>query len=133
MVEDGATFGGLLVALLRAEGYQAMRVWQAREVAKIARDRRPDLVIAELSLPYVDEVEIVEILLRSSELAGKPLLVVTSHPLPKLKGRAGITEIVEKPYDIDKMLNAVRRALGEPEVEVPEKNYDLQDSYLHGW
>jgi hypothetical protein len=40
---------------------------------------------------------------------------------------------VTKPFDVDKLMNAVRRALGEPEVEVPEKQYTAQDYHLNAW
>ncbi|MBI4495267.1 MAG: response regulator [Chloroflexi bacterium] len=133
VVEDTATFGGLLVALFKQEGYQAMRAWSAREATKMARDRRPDLVVVELSLPYVEQVELVDVLLAAEETAKKPLLVVTSHTLSCLKDHAQVAAVVQKPFDIDKLLNCVRKALGEPEVEVPEKHYDQADSHLHGW
>ncbi|MDP8924199.1 MAG: response regulator, partial [Chloroflexota bacterium] len=47
VVEDNATIGGLLVALLREEGYRALRAWDGREAMKMARDRRPDLIVLD--------------------------------------------------------------------------------------
>ena len=41
--------------------------------------------------------------------------------------------IVQKPFDIDIMLNAVRKALGDPVVEVQPRHYDAQDYFLHGY
>lgn len=132
VVEDNATFGGLLVALLRQEGYQAMRAWNAREGAKMARDRRPDLIILELSLPYSEQVDLLSELAAAEEIAGKPIVVVTSHPLPFLEEGENVAAIVAKPFDVDRMLNVMRKALGEPEKEIAEKDYG-QDTHLHGW
>ena len=41
--------------------------------------------------------------------------------------------VVQKPFDIDMMLNAVRKALGDPIVEVTPRQYDAQDYFLHGY
>ena len=41
--------------------------------------------------------------------------------------------VVQKPFDIDLMLNAVRKALGEPIVEVQPRQYDAQDYFLNGY
>ena len=44
-----------------------------------------------------------------------------------------VDEVVQKPFDIDMMLNAVRKALGDPIVEVQPRHYDAQDYFLHGY
>ena len=41
--------------------------------------------------------------------------------------------LVRKPFDIDMMLNAVRKALGDPVVEIQPRQYDAQDYFLHGY
>lgn len=133
VAEDTATFGGLIVGLLKEEGYHAMRAWDHLEAAKMARDRRPDLVMVDLSLPYVERVELVDNLLQTEELANRPLMVVTSHPAPFLEAVPAVTSVVEKPFDIDTLLNSIRRALGEPEVEIPAKSYTEQDYHLNSW
>ena len=44
-----------------------------------------------------------------------------------------VDEVVQKPFDIDQMLNAVRKALGDPVVDVAPRHYDAQDYFLHGY
>ncbi len=44
-----------------------------------------------------------------------------------------VDEVVRKPFDIDQMLNAVRKALGDPVVDVQPRHYDAQDYFLHGY
>ncbi|MBV9894455.1 MAG: hypothetical protein JO020_09815, partial [Chloroflexi bacterium] len=44
-----------------------------------------------------------------------------------------VDSVVTKPFDIDIMLNAVRKALGDPLVEVQPRQYDAQDYFLHGY
>ena len=44
-----------------------------------------------------------------------------------------VAGVVQKPFDIEIMLNAVRQALGDPVVDVQPRQYDAQDYFLHGY
>src|SRR5918911_1335018 len=77
VVEDNATIGGLLVALLREEGYRALRAWDGREAMRMARDRPPDLIVLDLSLPYRDGVDVLRELRANPETAESPIVVVS--------------------------------------------------------
>jgi len=134
VVEDNATIGGLLVALLREEGYRACRAWDGHEAMKMARDRRPDLIVLDLSLPYRDGLEVLYELRCNENTKDAPIVVVSGNALQlSTEDRALVTETVSKPFDIDKLMNVFRRALGDPEQEIPERHYDAQDTHLHSW
>src|SRR5690242_4445401 len=79
VVEDNATIGGLLVALLREEGYRALRAWDGREAMKMARDRRPDLIVLDLSLPYRDGIEVLRELRTNGDTTEAPIVVVSGN------------------------------------------------------
>src|SRR5919198_6689022 len=79
VIEDNATIGGLIVALLREEGYRALRAWDVREAVKMARDRRPDLLVLELSLPYREGLEMLHELKSHPETREAPIVVVSGN------------------------------------------------------
>lgn len=134
VVEDNATIGGLLVALLREEGYRALRAWDGREALKMARDRRPDLIVLDLSLPYRDGVEVLRELRGNEDTVDAPIVVVSGSALQLTPDdRALVTDTVSKPFDIDRLMNVFRRHLGDDEVAVPDRAYDKTDSHLHSW
>jgi DNA-binding response OmpR family regulator len=134
VVEDNATIGGLLVALLREEGYRALRAWDGREAIKMARDRRPDLIVLDLSLPYRDGLEVLHELKANEETKVAPIVVVSGNTLELGQDdRDLLAETVGKPFDIDKLMNVFRRHLGDPEQDLPERHYDAHDSHLHSW
>ena len=87
VVEDNATIGGLLVALLREEGYRALRAWDGREAMKMARDRAPDLIVLDLSLPYRDGVDVLRDLRANDDTAEAPIVVVSGQRDPADTGR----------------------------------------------
>jgi CheY-like chemotaxis protein len=134
VVEDNATVGGLLVALLREEGYRALRAWDGHEALRMARDRHPDLIVLDLSLPYRDGLEVLYELRGHEETKAAPIVVVSGNTLQlSPEDRALVTDSVSKPFDIDRLMNVFRRALGDPELEVPEREYDAHDTHLHSW
>jgi DNA-binding response OmpR family regulator len=134
VVEDNATIGGLLVALLREEGYRALRAWDGREAMKMARDRRPDLIVLDLSLPYRDGIEVLREIRANDDTAAAPVVVVSGSALQLTPDdRALVNDSVAKPFDIDRLMNVFRRHLGDDEVDVPERTYDKTDSHLNSW
>ena len=63
-----------------------------------------------------------------------PIVVVAGGTLTlSTEDEALVDGIVQKPFDIDIMLNAVRKALGDPVVDVQPRHYDAQDYFLHGY
>jgi len=134
VVEDNATIGGLLVALLREEGYRALRAWDGREAMKMARDRRPDLIVLDLSLPYRDGVDVLRELRANDDTVDAPIVVVSGNALQLTPDdRALVTDAVAKPFDIDRLMNVFRHHLGDDEVDVPERPYGTTDTHLHSW
>src|SRR4051795_4904779 len=130
VVEDNATIGGLLVALLREEGYRALRAWDGREAMKMARDRPPELIVLDLSLPYRDGVEVLRELRANPDTAEAPIVVVSGNAMQLTPDdRALVSEAISKPFDIDRLMNVFRRLLGDAEIDVPERPYDKTDSH----
>lgn len=134
VIEDHASIGGLIAGLIRQEGYRALRSWDAQDVARILRDRRPDLILLDLSMPAPGGASTTLSVLRTSEATRTtPVLAVSGPNALAPDERESVAEVVEKPFDIDVMLNAVRRALGDPEVEIEPRQYDAQDYFLNGY
>lgn len=133
MYEDHASVGGLISALLRQEGYRAVRAWELPEALRLARGRAPDLLLLDVNLAYPDGLTPVHALREHEATAHIPLVVVSGAAALTAQEQELVTEVVPKPFDIDVMLNAVRRAVGDPVVDVPPRNYGTQDSFLHGY
>ncbi|MFN0073920.1 MAG: response regulator [Chloroflexota bacterium] len=134
IVEDNASIGGLIAGLLREDGYRALRAWDGREALRLARDRRPDLILLDLDLPHKDGVEVLYELKQHKETRTAPIIVVSGNTIVLSdEDRELLADMISKPFDIDVLLNAVRQALGDPVQEVMPKDYDLTDSHLHSW
>ena len=134
VLEDHASVGGLIAALVRQEGYRAVRAWDTQEALRLAKGRSPDLVLLDLNLAYPDGLEVLK-QVRGNEATRKaPIVVVAGGNVVLSTDDVDLLDgLVRKPFDIDQMLNAVRKALGDPVVEVQPRQYDAQDYFLHGY
>ena len=134
VIEDNASVGGLLAALIREEGYRSLRAWDVREALRMARDRRPDLIVLDLSLQHGERLEPLHELRAKEETSKAPIVVVAANNVQlSLEDRGLVADMVSKPFDVDRLMNVFRRVLGEPEQEVPERVYDSHDTHLHSW
>ena len=134
VLEDHASVGGLIAALLRQEGYRAVRAWDPQEALRLARGRTPDLVLLDLNLKYPDGLDVLKQVRNHEATRRAPIVLVAGGELTLSPEESKLVDgVVQKPFDIDIMLNAVRKALGDPIVEVQPRHYDAQDYYLHGY
>ena len=100
----------------------------------MARDRRPDLIVLDLSLQHGERLEPLHELRANEETSNAPILVVAANNVQlSVEDRGLVADMVSKPFDVDKLMNVFRRVLGEPEQEVPERAYDSHDTHLHSW
>ncbi len=134
VLEDNGSVGGLVAGLVRQEGYRAVRAWDTAEALRLARGRRPDAVVLDLNLAYEEGLLVLNELRGNEATRRTPIVLVAGSGLNVSSDeREMVADVVVKPFDIDVMLNAVRRALGDPEVEVEPRQYDAQDHFLHGY
>ncbi len=134
VVEDHASVGGLIAALLRQEGYRAVRAWDTPEALRLARGRRPDLVLLDFNLAYEGSLKVVAELRANEATKRAPIVLVTGSDTSLSPEQQGMVDtVVHKPFEIEVMLNAVRQALGDPLVDIQPRPYDAQDHFLHGY
>jgi DNA-binding response OmpR family regulator len=134
VLEDHASVGGLIAALLRQEGYRAVRAWDPQEALRLARGRAPDLVLLDFNLAYPDGLQVLKQVRNHEATRRAPIVLVAGGDLNlSAEETALVAGLVQKPFDIEIMLNTVRKALGDPVVEVQPRQYDAQDYFLHGY
>ena len=106
---------GALADLLRAVGYSVLEARDGAEGLGMARERLPQLVIADLWPFSGHPVRMVERLRGSAATARVPVLALTTLVAPEYRGRAlaaGCAGYLEKPCPADRVLAEVRRILG---------------------
>ena len=105
--------------ILRAEGYEVITVSDGQTAMLRLKDSAPDLVIADVSMPFVTGYELCEYVKGSGEYpnTGVVLTVGAVEPLDAQRSEAVRADgILKKPFEATLLLEAVERLAGKPQA-----------------
>ena len=111
VVDDDAVVRSMICRALEEEGFRAVSAADGRLALERARCHRPALVVLDVTLPLLGGGAVASEL---RALLGNrlPILVITADGHPAEKARAlGAYGHLSKPFDVDELVGAVRRAL----------------------
>ena len=103
--------------ILRAEGYEVITVSDGQTAMVRLKDSAPDLVIADVSMPFVTGYELCEYVKTSGEhpKTGVVLTVGAVEPLDVARSEAARADgILKKPFEATLLLEAAERLAGKP-------------------
>jgi DNA-binding response OmpR family regulator len=117
IMDDDPTIADLLREALADEGYETYMTTQSLRFYDAVREHEPDLILLDLMMQYLDgrdELKLME--LGEHKI---PVIVVTAYldagNEEEEFRKAGVVEIVYKPFDLDKLVDLVKTTIGEPE------------------
>ncbi|MGA9532615.1 MAG: ATP-binding protein [Anaerolineales bacterium] len=112
IAEDNKEIGQYLVkVILEPAGYEVRLVGDGQSALSLALDLRPDLIITDQQMPGLTGLELIR-RLRAETLT--PAILMSSERSEQLllgALRAGANDFVAKPFEAERMLSAVGRAL----------------------
>jgi two-component system cell cycle response regulator DivK len=114
IVEDNELNMKLFHDLLEAHGYATLQTKDGIEAMKIARQKRPDLILMDIQLPEVSGLEVTKWLKEDPELRAIPVVAVTAFAMKgdedKIR-QGGCEAYIAKPISVAKFLETVQRFL----------------------
>ena len=113
IVDDEAGIRKSLEGVLGDEGYSCAHAADGAEALAQLQTIHPSLVLLDIWMPGMDGIET----LRRMKAAqpGTPVIMMSGHATISTAIKAtkfGASDFIEKPLEIDLLLNAIRRALG---------------------
>jgi len=120
IVDDDKDLLEGLLFLFHCQGYQVVSATEGNSAINIAQTQHPDLIILDLSLPWVDGYKVMERLSSSADASSIPIIVLTGRDAAINQERAmkaGAEAFFHKPFDNDELLAAVDKILEEGPVK----------------
>lgn len=114
-IEDESALQKTIGESLRQEGFEVLSALDGEIGARIAKEKRPDLIILDLVLPKKDGFEVLEGLKEGEGTKDIPVIVLTN--LEDLKGiqRAidlgATTYLVKSNYRLDEVVEKIKGVL----------------------
>lgn len=104
--------------LLKKNGYEVLEASDGREAEKVAKAKKPDLVLMDLFMPKHDGFASAREIHRAAELQNLPIIAISAYgdlgiePQLREDARAnGFAAYVAKPFDPSQLLKIIERLL----------------------
>lgn len=113
IVDDEYSVRDVLHEIVTLYGYKAMVADSAKEALTILAKERIDLVLLDLNMPDITGDQFLEFIRKKGFKT--PVVVVSAHvdkDLARHLGGVGISGIVTKPFEVDRVIDVMNRALG---------------------
>jgi len=112
IVDDEEDLRVFLETLLSKAGYETITAVDGVEALRLLKDEKPDLVTLDLQMPRNTGTDFYRKMSRDRDLGNVPVIVVSGLPGRHLAIPKPFA-VFEKPIDREKLLETVRRAIGE--------------------
>lgn len=112
VIDDDRAMRDSLTFLLGVHGFQASAYDSAAGFLGAIARKRPDCIVTDVRMPGMSGLELVTHL--RAEGINSPVIVITGHgdvALAVEAMKAGVLDFLEKPFDDEVFLSAVRNAL----------------------
>jgi two-component system, cell cycle response regulator DivK len=117
IVEDNPKNLKLVRDSLQVKGYQTIDTETGEEGVRLARERRPALILMDIQLPGINGVEALRQLRADPMTSAIPVLAVTASVMTDDRTRimaAGFDGFHGKPISVRQLLATVREILDKP-------------------
>jgi DNA-binding response OmpR family regulator len=122
VVEDSPEFRGVLVPLLRQEGFQVEEATDGEAAVEVARAVEPAVVVLDLNLPKLDGVEVCR-RIRTFSDAYVIMLTAKGDEIDKLIGLSvGADDYMTKPFSPRELVARIRAMLRRPRAGPAESD-----------
>ncbi|HEY0095331.1 MAG TPA: response regulator [Archangium sp.] len=112
LVEDNADNQAIYSTILEHVGFTVIQAWDGEEGVRLARERLPDLIFMDVSIPRIDGLEATRLLKADPSTAAIPVVALTAHAMAEDRERAmeaGCDGYLAKPVEPRRVMEEARR------------------------
>ncbi len=107
VVDDDLAIRELLSDALAEAGYRVLAVGSGRRAFEIAKQERPDLVLADLMLPDLSGRELIRRIKGNEDVSSTPVIAMSAALPSDAPGAA----FLAKPFDVEEIIQLVQLTL----------------------
>jgi two-component system cell cycle response regulator DivK len=114
IVEDNDKNMKLARDVLQAKGYQTLEAVSGEDGVKLARDKKPDLVLMDIQLPGINGIEAFRQIRGNAATKSIPVVALTASVTPTDRSAinaAGFDAFLSKPINLKEFLDTVKRLI----------------------
>jgi two-component system cell cycle response regulator DivK len=114
LVDDFEDSRFSLSKLLQIEGYEVLEAGDGAQAVELALDRKPDLILMDLSLPVIDGLSATRQIRQDDAMKSVPIIALTAHDLIDFQAQAkdaGCTDYATKPVDFNVLMTLMSKYL----------------------
>jgi two-component system cell cycle response regulator DivK len=114
IVEDNERNMKLARDILNAKGYATAEAVTGEEGVKLAKERKPDLVLMDIQLPGINGIEAFRRIRADAATARIPVVALTASVTPTDRSEinaAGFDAFIGKPISLKEFVETVKRLL----------------------
>lgn len=109
LIDDEPGLRSMLSLVLRLEGYSVVEAGDGREALTRLGEYRPDLILVDYQMPYLDGLEFIG-RLRAEPAQGRIPVVLMGSPVAEEPNRRADAEL-PKPLQLDALLTIIEQLL----------------------
>ena len=114
IVEDNEKNRKLVRDVLQFKGYQTLESESAEEGIRLAREKKPALILMDFHLPGMNGIEAFKVLRADPQTSSIPIVAVTASAMTEDRQKiiaAGFDGLQTKPINVKEFLEAVAQIL----------------------
>lgn len=122
IVDDDEELVRILSVNLAMEGFEVCAAFDGMSAVMRAHKELPDLIVLDIRMPAGNGLNVVEKLRASTKTFAIPIMFLSALPIDEVKekaAQAGVIYYYTKPFDLDSLLQYIKRILGNRE-EIPQ-------------
>jgi two-component system, cell cycle response regulator DivK len=117
IIEDNEKNMKLVRDVLQFKGYQTIEAMTGTEGVRLAREKRPDLVLMDIQLPDIDGITALAQIRGNPDTANMAVIAVSASVMPDEQQRivaSGFDAYITKPINVKGFVETVERFAGKP-------------------
>ena len=116
-IEDESTLQKTLGEVLTKEGYQVISALDGEIGLRMAKEKKPDLILLDLILPKMNGFDVLKKIKEDTEIKDIPIIVLTNlesmEDIQKALELGAATYLVKANYGLEEVLEKIKKTINE--------------------